>query len=96
MLNQIPFETLYKELEEEFSGLEKSLEKLSELYRTIPVGEPQKRNFTEQNLKQKSAWYACLVNHNIDILLLPEYLESKQSRNILLKKMNLISELENF
>ena len=86
MLNQIPFETLYKELEEEFSGLEKSLEKLSELYQTLPVGELQKRHFTEQTLKQKSAWYACLVNHNIDILLLPEYLESKQSRNILLKK----------
>lgn len=86
MLNQLPFEKLYKELEEEFSGLEKSLLNLSELYRSLPVGESQKRHFTEQTLKQKSAWYACLVNHNIDILLLPEYLESKQSRNILLKK----------
>ncbi len=86
MLNQLPFEKLHKELEEEFSGLEKSLEKLSELYKSIPVGETFKRQFSEQTLKQKSAWYSCLVNHNIDILLLPEYLESKQSRNILLKK----------
>ncbi len=86
MLNQLPFEKLHKELEEEFSGLEKSLVKLSELYKSLPIGESQKRQFTEQTLKQKSAWYSCLVNHNIDILLLPEYLESKQSRNILLKK----------
>lgn len=86
MLNQLPFEKLHKELEEEFSGLEKSLVKLSELYKSLPIGESQKRQFTEQALKQKSAWYSCLVNHNIDILLLPEYLESKQSRNILLKK----------
>lgn len=86
MLNQLPLEKLYKELEEEFSGLENSLDRLADLFRSIPVSEAQKRQFTEQTLKQKSAWYACLVNQNIDVLLLPEYLESKQSRNILLKK----------
>lgn len=86
MLNQLPIEKLHKELVEEFSGLEKSLLHLSELFRLLPISDSQKKQFVESSLKQKSAWYACLVNQNIDILLLPEYLESKQSRNILLKK----------
>lgn len=36
--------------------------------------------------KEKAAWYACIVNPNIDVLLLSEYFDAKQSRNILLKK----------
>ncbi len=86
MLNQLPYDILYKELREEIRSVEKSFQSLQRLYKNLPLSESIKRNFSESKLKQKSAWYACLVNPNIDILLLPEYLESKQSRNILLKK----------
>lgn len=86
MLNQVPFEKLFDETGEELRSLDKSLKELSNLFRNLPLSESIKKNFTEQTLKLKSAWYACLVNHNIDVLLLPEYLESKQSRNILIKK----------
>lgn len=86
MLNQLPYETLYKELREEIRSVEKSIQSLQRLYKNLPLSESVKRQFAESALKQKSAWYACLVNPNIDILLLPEYLESKQCRNILLKK----------
>ncbi|MBL7836123.1 MAG: hypothetical protein JNM67_01280, partial [Bacteroidetes bacterium] len=86
MLNQLPYDILYKELREEIRSVEKSFQSIQRLYKNLPLSESIKRNFSESKLKQKSAWYACLVNPNIDILLLPEYLESKQSRNILLKK----------
>lgn len=86
MQNKLKFEKLKEKFTEEFSELEVSLRKLSSLYRNIPITESAKKNWSEGLMKRKSAWYACLVNTNIDVLLLPEYLESRQSRNILLKK----------
>ncbi|HEY1045646.1 MAG TPA: hypothetical protein VGF79_04350, partial [Bacteroidia bacterium] len=80
------FEKLKEKFTGEFSELEVSLRKLSSLYRNIPITDSMKKNWSEGLMKRKSAWYACLVNTNIDVLLLPEYLESRQSRNILLKK----------
>lgn len=79
-------EELKSRFGDEIAALESVLHKLSLLYKNIPVTETAKKNWSESNLKLKSAWYACLVNGNIDVLLLPEYLESRQSRNILLKK----------
>lgn len=73
-------------LSEELKELGLSLEKLSRLFRNLPADEQVKKEFSENALKHKSAWYACLVNTNIDVLLIPEYLESKLSRNILIKK----------
>jgi hypothetical protein len=66
--------------------LEKSFLELSKILNKLPIGDSFKKPYLEKSLKEKSAWYACLVNSNIDILLLPEYLENKQTRNILLKK----------
>ena len=62
------------------------LEAISSLYKNIPLNETRKKTFLEKSFKSKSAYYACLVNTNIDALLIPEYLESKLSRNILIKK----------
>lgn len=86
MQNKLKFEKLKEKFTEEFSELEVSLRKLSSLYRNIPITDSMKKNWSEGLMKRKSAWYACLVNTNIDVLLLPEYLESRQNRNILLKK----------
>jgi hypothetical protein len=62
------------------------MEEMSSIYLKLPVPESVKKRFTDHILKNKSAWYACLVNSNIDVLLLPEYIESRQNRNILIKK----------
>jgi hypothetical protein len=62
------------------------LEAISGLFKNIPLSETTKRSFLERSFKRKSAYYACLVNSNIDTLLIPEYLETKLSRNILIKK----------
>ena len=62
------------------------LEAISSLYKNIPLNETRKKTFLEKSFKSKSAYYACLVNTNIDALLIPEYLETKLSRNILIKK----------
>jgi hypothetical protein len=86
MQNTLPFEQLHQLFGAEFTAIGKSLEELSSLYIKLPVPESIKKRFTEATLKNKSAWYACLVNNNIDVLLVPEYLESRQSRNILIKK----------
>lgn len=86
MLNQQPYEKLFLELKDELASVEESILFLQKLFRNLPVSEAVKKSFTDATLKEKSAWYACLINHNIDVLLLPEYLESKQCRNILLKK----------
>lgn len=66
--------------------LEKSFLELSKILNKLPIGDSFKKPYLDKHLKEKSAWYACLVNTNIDILLLPEFFESKQTRNILLKK----------
>jgi len=98
MQNTLPFEQLHQLFESEFTAIGKSLEELSSLYHKLPVPESAKKRFIDGALKHKSAWYACLVNSNIDVLLLPEYLESKQSRNILIKKETdqYFKSLENF
>lgn len=98
MSNQLPYEKLFGELREEFRSVEESLQTLQRLHKNLPLSESVKRNFADALLKQKSAWYACLVNPNIDVLLIPEYLESKQSRNILIKRETdqYFKSLENF
>lgn len=86
MLDLSIFEQIKLKLNNEFLVLENSLEHLSNLVNKIPISEKSKKAINSKNLKLKSAWYACLVNSNIDYLLIPEYLDSKQSRNILIKK----------
>jgi hypothetical protein len=86
MPNSLPFEQLHQLFGSEFTTIGKSLEDLSSLYQQLPVAGNVKKRFIDNSLKNKSGWYACLVNTNIDVLLLPEYLESRQSRNILIKK----------
>jgi len=86
MLDLSIFEPIKLKLNHEFFVLENSLEHLSNLVNKIPLSEKSKKAIHSKNLKLKSAWYACLVNSNIDYVLIPEYLESKQSRNILIKK----------
>lgn len=81
-----PFGKLHQQFGEEFTVIGKSMEELSSLYEKLPVAEAVKKRFIDSSLKNKSAWYACLVNSNIDFLLIPEYLESRLSRNILIKK----------
>ncbi len=86
MFESIPFGKIQKKFEAEFIALHSELESLAKLYSNLPVSDAGKKAYLEKTLKIKSAWYACLVNSNIDVLLLPEYLESRQSRNILIKK----------
>ena len=86
MLDLSIFEQIKLKLNNEFLVLENSLEHLSNLVNKIPIPEKSKKAINSKSLKLKSAWYACLVNSNIDYLLIPEYLDSKQSRNILIKK----------
>lgn len=86
MQRTLTFEQLRESLKPGFDALERSLSGLAVLYDNLPVEDSEKRNINEQAHKVKSAWYACLVNGNIDELLLPEYIENKQSRNILIKK----------
>jgi hypothetical protein len=98
MQDTLPFENFHQLFAAEFTTLGKSLERLSTIYNKLPVSEPVKKKLLETSLKNKSAWYACLVNSNIDVLLLPEYIESRQSRNILIKKETdqYFKSLENF
>ena len=86
MHNNQTFEQLNRKYGDEIDSIGKSLEKLSVLYSKCPVPESARKRFTDASLKVKSAWYSCLVNSNIDVLLLPEYLESRHNRNILIKK----------
>jgi|GEM_PF-1471786 len=86
MSDRLFFEQLQSRFSAEFATLNSSFEAISVLYRNLPVNEQAKKQYLDGALKVKSAWYACLVNSNIDVLLLPEYLESKLSRNILIKK----------
>ncbi|MDI1232934.1 MAG: hypothetical protein PSX81_01490 [bacterium] len=66
--------------------LNAALLSLSHIFKNLPVSELIKNKRLQKAVKEKAAWYACIVNPNIDVLLLQEYFESKQSRNILLKK----------
>lgn len=86
MRDQEYFEHLHKRFLSEFKELNHSFENVSLLFKNLPVSEKSKKQYLENSRKAKSAWYACLVNTNIDVLLIPEYLESKLSRNILIKK----------
>lgn len=86
MWDQQIFEQLHQKFSSDLNNLEKSMEGLAILYRNLPVSEKNKKHFLDESSKIKSAWYACLINSNIDVLLIPEYLESKLSRNILIKK----------
>ena len=86
MRDHLFFEQLHKLYSEEFNSVHEEFESVSSLYKNIPLSEASKREFLEKSYKSKSAFYACLVNSNIDVLLVPEYLESKLSRNILIKK----------
>lgn len=92
------YEQLRKKTEAEIIAASRSLDELAELFRNLPVQESAKKTHIERSLKEKSAWYACLVNSNIDVLLIPEYLESRISRNILIKKETeqYFKSLENF
>lgn len=74
------------QLKKELLSTEKSLFELTKIYSKLPIVDSIKKSFIKQALIEKSAWYACIINSNIDILLLPEYLENGQTRNILLKK----------
>ena len=80
------FKELHKKFERDISKLERAFLEVSKIYNKLPIGDSFKKPLLQQTLKEKSAWYACLVNQNIDLLLLPEFLESKICRNILLKK----------
>lgn len=62
------------------------LNDLKNLFLRLPVEAGLKKEFINKSLKAKSAWFACLVNSNIDVLLLPEFLMHGQARNILLKR----------
>ncbi len=66
--------------------LNSALSALSVIFKNLPVSELVKNKRLHKSMKEKAAWYACIVNSNIDVLLLQEYFDSKQSRNILLKK----------
>ena len=86
MRDHLIFEQLHKIFSNDFKLVNEELESISSLFKNIPLNETFKRNFLEKTYKKKSAYYACLVNTNIDTLLIPEYLETKLSRNILIKK----------
>lgn len=79
-------ELLSISLNKEISETEKVFYELSKIYNKLPILDSAKKSFIKNTLKEKSAWYSCIVNPNIDILLLPDYIESHQTRNILLKK----------
>jgi hypothetical protein len=80
------FKELHNKFEGDISKLECAFIEISKIFNKLPIGDSFKKPLLQHTLKEKSAWYACLVNQNIDILLLPEFLESKVCRNILLKK----------
>ena len=86
MRDHLIFEQLNKMFTNEIHLVNEELEAISSLYKNIPLNETRKKTFLEKSFKSKSAYYACLVNTNIDALLIPEYLETKLSRNILIKK----------
>ena len=80
------FDELQTLTESKFKLLNLELESLSYNFSNIPLTEYVKNKILEKQLKIKAGWYACLVNRNIDVLLLPEYFNHNQTRNILIKK----------
>ena len=80
------YQQLKSQIEAPVKAFERAIEQTLTLFKHVPLSEDLKQTLLANSLKCKSAWYACLVNSNIDELLIPEYLESKQSRNILIKK----------
>lgn len=80
------YQQLKSQIEAPVKAFERAIEQTLTLFKHVPLSEDLKQTLLANSLKSKSAWYACLVNSNIDELLIPEYLESKQSRNILIKK----------
>ncbi len=66
--------------------LNTALSGFSSTFKNSPLSELIKNKRINKSVKEKAAWYACIVNPNIDVLLLQDYFETKQSRNILLKK----------
>lgn len=86
MRDHLFFEQLHRQFAGEINLVHNELESISTLFKNMPLSESHKKQFLESSFKSKAAYYACLVNSNIDVLLIPEYLESKLSRNILIKK----------
>ncbi len=80
------FDELQKLTASKFETLNLEFEAISQNFSLIPLTENTKQQLVLKGLKNKAGWYACLVNNNIDILLLPDYFENYQTRNILLKK----------
>jgi len=80
------FDELQKLTASKFETLNLEMEALSHIFSNVPIAENVKQKLVQKGLKNKAGWYACLVNNNIDILLLPDYFENFQTRNILLKK----------
>ena len=86
MRDRLFYQHLRSQIEAPMKAFERGVEETLTLFKHVPLSEDLKQTLLANRLKSKSAWYACLVNSNIDELLIPEYLESKQSRNILIKK----------
>ncbi|MEN9738564.1 MAG: hypothetical protein RLZZ318_598 [Bacteroidota bacterium] len=86
MRDRLFYEQLKGQLHGSLQAFEIALEQTISLLKHCPISDEFKQDLLSNRLKIKSAWYACMVNSNIDELLIPEYLESKQSRNILFKK----------
>lgn len=86
MRDHLIFEQLHKMFANDIELVNEELESISSLYKNIPLSESNKKTFLDKTFKSKSAYYACLVNTKIDALLIPDYLETKLSRNILIKK----------
>jgi hypothetical protein len=80
------FNELSKKCSAAIKELNASLTVFSSTFKNLPVSEFIKTKRVNRSLKEKAGWYACIVNPNIDVLLLQEYFDSRQSRNILIKK----------
>lgn len=86
MRDRLFYEQLKGQIQGSLQTFELAIEQTHSLLNHCPISVEYKQDLLSNRLKIKSAWYACMVNSNIDELLIPEYLESKQSRNILFKK----------
>ncbi len=86
MIQATNFIELNKHCSTAIKELNAAMSNFSGTFKNLPLSETVKNKRVNATVKEKAAWFACIVNPNIDILLLPDYLESKQSRNILLKK----------
>ncbi|MBC7424911.1 MAG: hypothetical protein H7321_00130 [Bacteroidia bacterium] len=64
--------------------LDARIAKFEKLLKRLPLAETRKLKLIQETAKEKSGYFACAVNNNIDLLLLAEFFETKKSRNILL------------